>query len=246
MRQWEAWSKPFGSSECAVSARDLGIANGGETQGQKMRHGLRVAGIAAAAGALAMGAVQARAELSEKSVTTLMNYAWIILPAKFTAPNGKTIEVDKKKQDAMVPVEVGREVIKAGNLSAQAQLCDMMEDQVANYHALMARERAKKTWTDQQLLYITTLHRMTIHMAAGKMRVVDKGPDEIQVFLEPIESSKDSCNDDKRKKVREAVETYVKGAPAVQPASGPPAPAQPVPASQPGPAPEKKAPEKKK
>ena len=33
---------------------------------------------------------------------------------------------------------------------------------------------------------------------------------ELQVFLEPIEPSKETCPDDKRKKVAEAIEAYVK------------------------------------
>ncbi len=219
-----------------------------------MRHTVQRAGKAVVAGAV-LGALVAMApvatpevmaqgqakELSEKSVITLMNYAWSILPSKFTSPNGKTIEVDKTKRDALIPVEAGREVIKIGNVSAQAQLCDLMEDQVANYNALMARELAKKSWTDQQLLYITTLHRMTIHMGAGKVRIVEKGADEVQVMLEPIEPSKDSCNDDKKQKVKEAILAYVKASPApvapVQQQGAAPSPA-PVaaPAAQPVPA----------
>jgi hypothetical protein len=85
----------------------------------------------------------------------------------------------------------------------------MWEEQSANFDTLMRRENAKKKWTDQQLLYITTLHRMTIHTVAGKIRVVEK-EGELHVFLEPIEPSKAACPDDKRKKVAEAIETYVK------------------------------------
>ena len=47
------------------------------------------------AGASAQTAVPK--ELSERSVKVLMDYAWSILPAKFTTPEGKVIEVDKKK-----------------------------------------------------------------------------------------------------------------------------------------------------
>ncbi len=209
-----------------------------------MRGELRVLGTAAVTALLLTGSLEAQSqaqqpkELSEKSVATLMDYAWVVLPQKFTAPNGKTIEVDKKKRDALIPIDVAREVIKAGNLSAQAQLCDIMEAQIANYHALMARERSKNKWTDQQLLYITTLHRMTIHMAAGKMRVVEKGAEEVQVILEPIEPSKESCNDEKKKKVVDAVAAYVESAPKLQAQPGQPTaapaaqqPAQPVPAA---------------
>ena len=179
---------------------------------------------------LALGASSATAqapakELSDKSVLVLMDYAWAILPSIFRAPSGRVIEVDKKTQRAqvIVPVETARDVIKAGYLSAQAQLCDMMDEQTRNYDALMAREVVKKQWTEQQLLYISTLHRMTIHMAAGKLRVVEKGPDEIQVIQEAIEPSKATCPDDKRASVKEAIATYVAGAPVVK-ASPPPAP----------------------
>ena len=175
-------------------------------------------------------------QLSENSVITLMNYAWTILPSKFTTPERKTIEVDKSKRDAMIPLAAAWDIIKAGNLSAQAQLCDMWEAQKANYTALMAREQAKKTWSEQQLLYISTLHRMTLHMAAGKMRVVDKPNDESQIFLEPIEASKDSCNDEKRKKIDDAIYAYVKESPVKivsepppEPTAVAPAAAQPVP-----------------
>ncbi len=187
-----------------------------------------------AATLLALGAAGATAqaptkELSEKSVLVLMDYAWSILPSIFRAPNGRVIEVDKKTQrdQVIVPVDTARDVIKAGYLSAQAQLCDMMEEQARNYDALMARELVKKKWTEQQLLYISTLHRMTIHMAAGKLRVVEKGPDEIQVIQEPIEASKETCPDDKRAKVKEGIAAYVAGAPVIK-AAPPPPPAPPV------------------
>ena len=160
--------------------------------------------------ATASGQTQSAGGLSDKSVHAIMAYAWQVLPAKFTAPNGKVIEIDKKKQEsAVVPIETARDVIRVGYNSAQAQICEMWEAQAANFDTLMRIENAKKKWSDQQMLYITTLHRMTIHVVAGKIRVVDeKG--ELKVFLEPIEPSKEACPDDKRKKVAEAIEIYVK------------------------------------
>lgn len=148
-----------------------------------------------------------------------MDYAWTILPAKFTTPDGKVIEVDKKKpKEAFIPVEPAREVIKAGYASAQAQLCEMWEEQTINYDAMIRVQRAKNNWTDQQLLYITTLHRMTIHMAAGKLKVTEKNGEQL-VTLEPITPSKDTCNDEKRQKVREAVTAQVDAAKSVTPPS---------------------------
>lgn len=169
-----------------------------------------VCAMACSLAATASGQTQATGGLSDKSVNTIMTYAWQVLPAKFTAPSGKVIEVDKKKQDgAIIPIETARDIIRVGYNSAQAQVCEMWEAQVANFDTLMRIENAKKKWTDQQMLYITTLHRMTIHVVSGKIRVVDeKG--ELKVFLEPIEPSKEACPDEKRKKVADAIETYVK------------------------------------
>lgn len=163
----------------------------------------------AASGAVAQG--QPTGGLSDKSVSTIMEYAWQILPQKFTAPDGKVIEVDKKnkRDQAIVPIDTAREVIRVAYNSAQAQICELWEEQAANFDALMRRETAKKKWTDQQRLYIITLHRMTIHAVAGKIRVVETDG-ELKVFLEPIEPGKESCPDDKRKKVAETIEAYVK------------------------------------
>lgn len=179
----------------------------------KLKEVTLAAGLVLAAGpVLAQGQQK---ELSDRSVQTIMNYAWTILPAKFTAPTGRTIEIDKSKNDALVPLATGRDVVKAGYLSAQAQLCEMWEEQVANYDALMARERSKNSWSDQQLLYITTLHRMTIHMAAGKVKIVEKGAEEVQIVLEAIEPKKENCTDDRRKQLKERIAAYVKDAPVL-------------------------------
>jgi hypothetical protein len=169
-----------------------------------------VCAIACSLAATAKGQGQSTGGLSDKSVATIMDYAWQILPQKFTAPSGKVIEVDKKKRDqATIPVDTARDVIRVGYNSAQAQVCEMWEAQEANFDTLMRTENAKKKWSDQQMLYITTLHRMTIHAVAGKIRVVEeKG--ELKVFLEPIDPSKEACPDEKRKRVAEAIETYVK------------------------------------
>ena len=169
-----------------------------------------VCAIACSLAATAKGQGQSTGGLSDKSVATIMDYAWQILPQKFTAPSGKVIEVDKKKRDqATIPVDTARDVIRVGYNSAQAQVCEMWEAQEANFDTLMRTENAKNKWSDQQMLYITTLHRMTIHAVAGKIRVVEeKG--ELKVFLEPIDPSKEACPDDKRKKVAEAIETYIK------------------------------------
>lgn len=168
-----------------------------------------MAGVVACAALTAGAEAQSQAKLSDKSVTTLMGYAWQILPNKFTMPDGKVIEVDKSKREGnIVPMEDGREIIRVGYNSAQAQVCELWEEQQANYDMLMRRELLKKKWSDQQLLYITTLHRMTIHAVAGKMRVEDKDG-ELKVFLEPIKPGEGKCTDEQKGAIRKSIEAFV-------------------------------------
>lgn len=169
------------------------------------------------AGTAAQAQAEKTKELSEKTVKTLMRLAWQVLPNQFTTPTGKKIEVDKKNPDAaLIPVDLAREVIMIGHDSGHAQLCQMWEEQLANYNTLMRREVGRKNdkgqgkWTEPQLLYITTLHRMTIHLAAGKLRVEDKNGEQ-HVFLEPIDVTKgDACPDERRKRVRESILEFLK------------------------------------
>jgi hypothetical protein len=187
-----------------------------------MRAMWRTRVLAAAVTILALPSIStgqaASKELSERSVKVLMDYAWIILPSKFTRPDGRVIEVDKKnhKKETLIPIDTARDVIKVGYTSAQAQLCEMWEEQTTNYDAMIRILRAKHNWSEQQLLYITTLHRMTIHMAAGKLKVADKNGEQI-VSLEPITPGKDTCNDEKRKRVKEIVAQHVEAAKTVSP-----------------------------
>ena len=96
-----------------------------------------------------MAAVAEAKELSDRSVKVLMNYAWSILPNKFTTQTGKVIEVDKKKRKAvMIPVPLARNIIQVARLSAHAQICNMSEEQAANYRAMMRAEHIKKKWSD--------------------------------------------------------------------------------------------------
>ena len=167
-------------------------------------------GAVALAGLATSAAAQTQGKLSDKSVNTLMEYAWQILPSKFTTPAGKVIEVDKSKREAnIVPIENAREVIRIAYSSAQAQVCELWEEQQANFDTLMRREHERKKWTEQQMLYITTLHRMTIHAVAGKLRV-EENAGEVKVLLEPIKPGEGKCTDEQKAKVRDTILAYVK------------------------------------
>ena len=188
---------------------------------------------AALVGGSAQSALAQSKELSDKSVLTLMRYAWGMVPQKFTTPLGKTIEVDKTKaSDAIVPMETARDVIRAARLSAYAQLCELPEEQRANYQTLMRREEAKSKWSDQQILFINQLHLFTVMTLTGKVQLVEKDGDKQVVVQEGKAAKTGTCSDTERKKVQEEIMAFV-GANAPPPPPGAAAAqAEPTPASQ--------------
>jgi hypothetical protein len=167
-------------------------------------------------------------ELSDKSVLTLMKYAWTLTPQKFTASDGKVIEVDKTKPgNVVVPPEIGREVIRTGRLSALAQRCNLPEEQTANYQTLMRRERAKGKWNDQQLLYIHFLHLFTVMLMTGKVQLVEADGDK-QVQLQDTKPAPvETCPDAERKRIQEQIMAYVKADPQPAAKTAQPKTAQP-------------------
>lgn len=156
-------------------------------------------------------------ELSDKSVQTMMQYAWTLMLPKFTS-NGKEVTVDlNKPRENMVPVDVAREVIRVGRVSASAQMCGLNEEQGAMHGTLMQREVAKKKWTDQQLMFVNQLHLFTVMLMTGGVKVVEKEGDKEggkEVVLEnaKLAPSKTACTEVEAKKVKEQVDAYVKAA----------------------------------
>ncbi len=171
--------------------------------------------VAAIAGIAVSGAPVAAQELKEESIKTFMDYAWSLTPAQFTKPSGETVQIDKKKKaEVMVPVDVAREVIKVGRLSAYAQVCELKEDQVNNYRSLMFREEDKKKWTPQQLIYISQLHLTTVMLLTGKIKLVQKEGDK-EVVVEEGKNNTQTCADEQRTKVKELIAAYIKAGPAM-------------------------------
>jgi|LNFM01.1.fsa_nt_gb hypothetical protein len=178
--------------------------------------------------------VQAQ-EMSQKSVETLMEYAWAITPDRFTKPNGQLVEIDRNNRKAVeVPLETSREIIRVGRLSAHAQLCDLKEEHAANFRTLMAREAIKKKWSEPQFVYMNQLHMVTVMLLTGQLKLIEseEGKDgkDVQVAEEAI-GKKASCPPEQRVKVKEAVAAYLKAGPQFAPAdaaAGGPAPAAPA------------------
>ena len=198
----------------------------------------------AALSALASPALAQNKELSDKSVQTLMRYAWGMVPDKFTTPLGKTILVDKTKpSDAIVPLEIGREVIRVARMSAYAQFCELAEEQRANYQTLMRREEAKSKWTDQQMLFINQLHLFTVMTLTGKVQLVEKDGDKQVVVQEGKPPRTETCTETERKKIQDQIVAYVNSpAPPAPPAAASvaPSPAPPAKRAEPTPTSQKK------
>ncbi|HEY7085681.1 MAG TPA: hypothetical protein VH519_12795 [Hyphomicrobiaceae bacterium] len=201
--------------------------------GKAANRGVALLCASAVVAVLAGPALAQNKELSDKSVATLMRYAWGMVPEKFTTPLGKTIIVDKAHaSESIVPLDVAREVIRVARLTAYAQLCELPEEQRANYQTLMRREEAKK-WSDQQMLFINQLHLFTVMTLTGKVQLIEKDGDKQVVVQEGKPVKTESCTDTERKKVQDQIMAYVNAAPATPPAMPPPDKrAEPTPTSQ--------------
>ena len=189
---------------------------------------------------------QARAEPaggpSDELVTAVMNYAWAMLPAQFSNKDGNVIVVDKtKKADVMVPMDVAREVVRVARVSAHAQVCNLPEEQSLNHRSLMRREVDKKTWTDQQKLWINQLHLTTVMVLTGKIKAVEtEGGKEVAV-VETKEPA-NTCTDEQKQAVKDKIKSYVDAGPKLAPAvpvaaAGAPAATGSTPAAKPAEAP---------
>jgi hypothetical protein len=171
-------------------------------------------------------------ELSEKATRAFMEYAWSLTPEAFTKPTGETILIDKKKKDeVLIPVEVASDVIRAGRLSAHAQVCDLAQEQSDNHNSLMRREIATNKWTPQQIVYINQLHLTVVMLLTGRIKLVEKEGGK-EVVIEEAARQAQTCSAEQKQKVRDLIAAYVKTGPALA-SSSPPATAAEAAASQP-------------
>jgi hypothetical protein len=202
-------------------------------------------GVAAATMTCGLAAAAVAQDISDKSVEAFMEYAWSMTPAKFTKPTGAVVEINKKERDkVVVPIDVAREVIRAGRMTAHAQLCDLPELQVLNYRSLMKRESEKKKWSEQQMIYVNQLHLTTVMLLTGKIKLVEQEGGAKQPVVEDTRAADSkSCTDEQRTKVKALIDTYIKSGPPVSldapPASAPvaAAPQSATPAAAPAPPP---------
>jgi hypothetical protein len=190
-----------------------------------MRMNARAGILVAGAFALVMGgsAVPAKAqELSEKAVASFMDYAWSLTPQQFSKPDGSVVQIDKKKkEEVLIPVDVAREVIMAGRMSAHAQVCKLGDEQIENHRALMRREEARKKWTPQQMVYISQLHLTTVMLLTGKIKLVEKEGDKEVVVEEGKAPPAQTCTPEQATKVATMIKDYVDKSPKAAAAAAP-------------------------
>lgn len=172
--------------------------------------------LAMATGSMAL-AQDARAEISDEQVKIIMDYAWAMVPPKFTDPGGGVIITDKKKRpENTVPIDVSRYVIRVAMLTSKAQICELPDDQVAAYRTMMKREKAKGKWTDQQLLFINMVHLFSASYFTGDREIfVNEKDGQREVLLgDKTKAKKPTCTEAEKKKVAEAIKNFVKEEPA--------------------------------
>jgi hypothetical protein len=177
-------------------------------------------------------------ELSEKATRAFMEYAWSLTPQAFTKPNGETIQIDKRKKDeVLIPLDVAGDVIRAGRLSAHAQVCELAQEQTDNHNSLMRRQVQSNKWTPQQIVYINQLHLTVVMLLTGRVKLVEKDGGK-EVVIEEGPKQAQTCSAEQKQKVKELIAAYVKSGPAL--ASSNPAATAAEAANQPGAAPVQK------
>ena len=111
-------------------------------------------------------------KLSDRSVNVMSSLAFSILPDETTGPDGKPIKVNKSNPNKfLIPVEDARRIIRVATRSAYAEACGLIDLERANYETLMKSEEARKTWTQEQLLFIRALHVFAVSYFTGNMKI---------------------------------------------------------------------------
>jgi hypothetical protein len=190
--------------------------------GKAMKSGIRL--VALAAVLLVAPPVFAQDEgggISDKTVKTLMAYAWDAVPPQITLRSGKVVKFDKSKRTEIeLPLPIAKEIIIAAYRSYEAQICDLPAAMVANRDAMMVRFLKKKDWSDQQIQYANLLHAFVVAYTSGKveLRYIDKDKKEVKVSELPPEKVVEpkKCTEEQRKLVDERIYDYYKSTPGVK------------------------------
>jgi hypothetical protein len=177
--------------------------------------------------------------MSDSAVRVLMTYAFTIIPAERKGPDGKVIKTDKSDPNKyFIPTKDARRVIRAATRSAYAEICKLPELGRLNFETLMKYEKARKTWSPEQLVMINALHVFASSYFTGNLKITakevgDKGPEPQEkkpsiVSKGGVEMKQEGntrvitaevpkCPPEQKQKVTNAINAYVRAAQAAVP-----------------------------
>ncbi|KUO62040.1 MAG: hypothetical protein APF80_00110 [Alphaproteobacteria bacterium BRH_c36] len=191
--------------------------------GKAMMAGFRLAVVAVAVLFAVPAIAQEKADstqISDKTVKTLMAYAWDSVPPQITLRSGKVIKFDRTNRASIeLPLDAAKEVIVAAYRSYEAQICGLQPAMVANRDAMMARLLQQNKYSDQQVQYANLLHAFVVAYTSGKVELRYIDPDKKEVKITDIPPEKvvepKKCSDELRKSVDERIYSYYKSTPGL-------------------------------
>lgn len=112
--------------------------------------------------------------MSDSSVRVFVTYAFSIIPDQVPGPGGTPVKVDKSDPNKyVIPNDDARRVIRAATRSAYADVCGMPELAAANYEAMVKAEKAKGSWSPEQLMMIDALHLFAVSYFTGNATITE-------------------------------------------------------------------------
>lgn len=154
---------------------------------------------------------------SDRTIRVLENFTWVFVLEHYRSKaETASLVKDLKPEKFHIPKPDARRVIRRGDYSAQAQICDLPEHQQANKVKLMKIERDRKKWSKEQLVFIHFLHftayaaRMDYIKAFFEQEEGDKRTVEDKLKELAKKSKKFPCPEDMRKRVIQNIEDFVR------------------------------------
>lgn len=154
---------------------------------------------------------------SDRTIRVLENFTWIfVLDHYRSKPETRDKVKDLKPEKFHIPKNDARRVIRRGDISAQAQMCDLKEHQAANQIKLMKVERSRKKWSREQLLFIHYLHFTAYAARMDYIKAFIEGEENdkrsVEEKLKDIakEKKKFPCSKEMRQRVITNIENFVR------------------------------------
>lgn len=170
-------------------------------------------------------------KLSDSAVRVMSTYALSILPEEVPTKSGEKVKLDKSDPTKfLIPLDDARRVIRVATRSAYAEVCNLPELEKANFETMIQGERARNTWSAEQMMFINALHTFATSYFAGNVTIT-QAPADGSAAANAVDGSatttittkKLECPPGQKEKVTAAITAYVQSANA-QP-SAPEAPA---------------------